>query len=236
MPTYQEWLASQFKEQENSQPFRNETTLYQYVPRKKGDPPVPTAYPSAPAATATAGVSYAPVGSYYSYPTTPTWPIYPVFPQPSDHTAKSGNSPATTTQYPTAPYPTHPHPAYCTPPPPQPVAYPTTGYYPYGCYYVPATTTAAVPKPEPSKLPNGALPWYGRTRAEVEHDNNLLAAAGSANAAPFIKPDAKPDQVFWVWEPDRQTRNLYTFAAIDKNFKGEWKVDPTTGQCFFVRS
>ena len=239
MPNYQEWHASQFKEQENLQPFRNETTLYQYIPRKNGDPPIPTTHPSAPTATTTAGVSCVPVGSYYSYPATLTWPVYPVFPSPSVRTIKSSNSPATTPQYPTAPYPTYPHPAYCTPPPPQPVVYPTTGYYPYGYYYFPATTAAAATataKPEPSTLPNGAIPWCGRTRAEVEYDNNLLAAAGSANTAAVIKPDAKPDQVFWVWEPDKLTRNLYTFAAIDKNFKGEWKMDPTTGHCYFVRS
>jgi hypothetical protein len=237
MSTYKEWRASHFKEQENPQPFKNETTLYQYVPHKKGDPPFPTTHPSAPTATATAGVNYVPVGSFYSGPTIPTWPVYPVIPSPSDHTIKSGNSHATAPQYPTAPYPTYPQPAYCTPPPPQPVAYPTTGYYPYGYCYFPATTAAAVaPKPELSKLPNGALPWYGRTRAEVEHDNNLLAAAGSANSVPLIKPDAKPDQMFWVWEPDRQTRNLYTFATIDKNFNGEWKMDPATGYCYFVRS
>ena len=219
--------------QENTQPSKNGTTLCQFIPHNNGELQVPTTYPSALAVTAMAGVSYVPVGGYYSYPATPTWPIYPVYPSFPVQMVRSTYSPAITPQYTTAPCPAYSFPTYYTLPVPRPVTHPTTGSYAYGYYYYPVTTVAA-PKPEPPRLPNGAVSWFGRTRSEVEHDNNLLATAGSVNAATF-KPDAKPDQAFWVWEPDGLTRNLYTFAAIDKNFKGEWRLDPVTRLCYFVR-
>jgi hypothetical protein len=51
-----------------------------------------------------------------------------------------------------------------------------------------------------------------------------------------MKPIAKPDERFWVWEPDHKTKNMYPFRVIEKFFEGIWTWDPSNGYPSFTRN
>jgi len=235
MPTYYDWLAAHprwAQEQEAQQPFKNEAKVFTYLPRKDGD-----ISSSQAAVTSTPPVNqYQPGAYYYPYPTTPSYiPSWIPYPVPtSSNFVPNQSTHAEPAQRPTyQAYPTNA--GYYSPS--TPVFYsPTTGSYPY---YTQPPYYSSAPKPATSTLPDGTFAWYGRTRAEVEHDNLVLASKqkqDGGGSATQIKPaSASPDQMFWVWEPDHVTKNMYSYATIERNFKGRWEVDPITGGCYFVR-
>jgi hypothetical protein len=113
--------------------------------------------------------------------------------------------------------------------------------FPYGVSLTPVPAVV----PPPLQMPvqayhgqSGPTPWYGRTRNEVEHDNAFMAAqahSASMKATQNFKPDAKPDDVFWVWEADGRTRNLYRFAVISAWDDGHWRIDHTSQTAYYLR-
>lgn len=50
-----------------------------------------------------------------------------------------------------------------------------------------------------------------------------------------IIPDAKADDMFWVWESDHKHCAIYTFETIQKYFEGKWEWDPKTNIPFFSK-
>lgn len=225
---YYSWLAQQpgmFKEDDYPQPSNNEAVTFTYIPRKDGDP-VPESWNMPPGShgNPTGAVSYSPYT--YSYPvsfslhsqyqgTHSRAPQYPTYTQYQPYTY----------QYPPAPSYYYPH----APPPQQQLTYyPPT--YTYPSYYAgPAAAKSTL-------LPDGTYAFYGRTRQEVEQDNHLIAAKQAAGGAHKIVPDAPADTMFWVWEPDHMTRNMYRLDTIKRNFKGKWEWDPATNLPFFTRN
>jgi hypothetical protein len=95
------------------------------------------------------------------------------------------------------------------------------------------------PMPPPAAYgQDGARSWYGRTRTEVEYDNAIMAAqahAAAVEATQNFKPDAKPDDLFWVWETDGRTRNLYRFGIISAWSDGHWRIDPSSKTAYYIR-
>ena len=215
--TYDDWRRSQnaaAAHQEAQQPFDNPVYEYTYINRQGGDPP--PAQAEAPAYNFTYAPQIQTVPFYYQYPR-----YY------------SGAMTHLTVQQPQAYWPT---PQYAYPPAqtvatmPMGVHYGVPHHYPQVAHVPPpvgVTTTAS-----------GQLPWYGRTRAEVEADNAAMAAIHAREmeeATVKFKPGAEPGDLFWVWEPDHKVRNLYSFATIDKEFKGKWHMDPANNIAYYVR-
>jgi hypothetical protein len=234
--SYEDWQAAQANHQADAaqaaveaepQPFDNPVYEYTYVERRNGDPPAPQAgyapqafaqpvyYTAPPTVHATPFHYQAPgAGGYYSFPQTSTYPpaaqfTYPAQPAPLISAGVPAHMPALNHYV-------------------QPAHLPM-----YATQY--ATAPAYVPAYAPA--PAGMLPWYGRTRAEVEEDNQAVAHMHQKEmheATEKFKPGANPHDQFWVWEPDHKTRNLYAFAAIDK-FEGKWHMDPNSNVAYFIR-
>ncbi|KAF2437048.1 hypothetical protein EJ08DRAFT_644578 [Tothia fuscella] len=122
---------------------------------------------------------------------------------------------------PPAPAPPAPAPIYY--PQPQPAYYPyPTGYYPPA---PPAPALAAAPK---------KYDWWGRTRDEVLHDNQVAAAATGGNDAHQWAPQGVADDtMFHVLEKDGVSQTLYPIGTI-KSLKGYWNTH--NGVLYFVRN
>jgi len=79
--------------------------------------------------------------------------------------------------------------------------------------------------------------WVGRTKAEVDYDNMVVAAREGVFRFDDMQPkNAKPDTRFWVVELDGTT-TLRTYCTItDKSFGGgKWETDSRHGNAYFVR-
>jgi hypothetical protein len=238
--SYEDWQAAQANHQADAaqaaaeaepQPFDNPVYEYTYVERRSGDPPAPQAgyapqahaqpayapqyYTAPPPVNVTPFHYQAPgAGGYYSFPQMPAYAsaaqfTYPAQPAPLISAGVAAH--------------VHANNHYM-----QPAQLP-----------VYATQYAAAPAYVPAYVqpPAGTLPWYGRTRAEVEEDNQAMAYMHQKEmqeATEKFKPGANPHDQFWVWEPDHKTRNMYTFAAIDK-FEGKWHMDPNSNVAYFIR-
>lgn len=151
-------------------------------------------------------------------------------------------------------YPAQPQVYYSFPPQPPPVqvapqpiqAATGPAYYVYQ-----STTTEAAPAPVPAK--REAMAWKGRTKAQVEEDNMVIAAKeGAYDKRKVVPVGIKDDQMIWCVEEDgSHTLRLVLLICLfrrlpanDKNsmfvsikeLKGEWKKDPRfEDSYFFVR-
>jgi hypothetical protein len=84
----------------------------------------------------------------------------------------------------------------------------------------------------------GAAPYIGRTPAQVDAEGRAQAARSqdiAREATRQWKPNARPEDFFWVWNSDRTYRMLLTFATIDTfNDGGVWHTDEA-GIAYYVR-
>lgn len=73
-------------------------------------------------------------------------------------------------------------------------------------------------------MPDGSLPYYGKTREEVMEDNLRMARISSKRGA---KPNALPSDWLPIFNWDRHEFDYDSFANIDAK-EGKWhqnKVD-----------
>lgn len=87
----------------------------------------------------------------------------------------------------------------------------------------------------PSAEAHGKTLWHGRSRAEVEEDDQRVAHASGAYASKEIKPrDAKSDDMFVVIYPDGRQGHV-SFATIEgAGWKGRWQQD-AYGRMYFLK-
>jgi hypothetical protein len=108
-----------------------------------------------------------------------------------------------------------------------------------------APTQWVVPPPRNPPAPAGVttrpgpVPYYGRTRAQVEAEGRLIEARAqdvTREATRHWKPNARPEDFFWCWNPERTVRMLLSFATIE-SFQdgGVWHNDDGTGIAYYVR-
>lgn len=78
-------------------------------------------------------------------------------------------------------------------------------------------------------------PWLGRTKAQVDEDNQRIAMNTGVWRPNEMAPN-KPadDQQFWCVEVDG-SHTLRTYAQIEELRPGEWRKDPMFGNAYFVR-
>jgi len=78
-------------------------------------------------------------------------------------------------------------------------------------------------------------PWLGRTKAQVDEDNQKIAMRTGVWRPNEMAPN-KPadDQQFWCVEVDG-SHTLRTYAQIEELRPGEWRKDPMFGNAYFVR-
>jgi ribosomal protein L28 len=85
----------------------------------------------------------------------------------------------------------------------------------------------------------GTTPFYGRTRAQAEAEGRLIDARAqdrTREATRNWQPNARPEEFFWVWSPERTVRMLLTFATIQTfDDGGVWHNDPVTDIAYYVR-
>jgi len=137
---------------------------------------------------------------------------------------------------------------------PQHSPVPSQGSGPYTYYCYPSGEPATVvekkeePKPKPvekkeekKESPKKAKVdkniWMGRTKAEVDYDNYVIAAREGVFRFDEMQPkNAQPGTLFWVVELDNTT-TLRPFSTItDKSFgPGKWERDDRYGNAYFVR-
>ena len=137
------------------------------------------------------------------------------------------------------PYPQYqyPHAYTYTTTPTSPATQPV--YVPGGYYTHPTYMTYAAPQPASSDKKKTKVKvkhhnWYGRTAAEVERDDAVLASKSGANEPTPFKPDAKPDDQFWVVDTDgaRMVRSFYEIENVHK--PGKW-YSSGQGNLYFVK-
>ncbi|KAM0723374.1 hypothetical protein Q7P37_000360 [Cladosporium fusiforme] len=115
--------------------------------------------------------------------------------------------------------------------------------------YVPTAAPAPAPAPKPSNTANmntftyhptfSEKPavkvtnkWQGRTKGEVEEDNQKIAAEEKVWDKRKVVPTGLPDdQMCWVVEADG-SYTLRTFSAI-KDLNGDWKQDPRYEEAWY---
>lgn len=128
--------------------------------------------------------------------------------------------------YPQHQYPTYTYAPAAASPAPAP-AQPTYTYsYPGHHYYYPSYAAAPT---------SSGHYHYGQTKAEVDYHNRRIATERGAYEAKKIKPDAKPDDVFWCKEKDG---NWYvrSYYNIENDCQpGRWQMDAEKGYCVFHR-
>lgn len=205
-----------------------ERHIFEYIPAP------PTNYPQYPAAACFPPVPIASAG--VCYPAMPP----PVIPQTYTHPSACNCDDAYKSQQ--VPYVA---PYYCAPAAPPVI--PAIGIMPQAPYY--AGLPAPAPQGYPSSFPIGPQPglnyhdayqephaWHGRTKAQVELDNQAMALKEGVWQNNEATPhDPKPDQQFWCIELDG-TRTLRTADTIEFALRpGQWRKDPTYGNMYFVR-
>lgn len=137
----------------------------------------------------------------------------------------------------------------CTPPAAPPVL-PTVYTMPQQPNYLCAPVIGPQPQPAyPSSFPIGPQPglnyhdayqephvWHGRTRWQVEQDNQQQALKEGVWKNNEATPqDPKVDQQFWCVEVDG-TRTLRTADTIETSLRpGKWIKDPVFGNMWFQR-
>ncbi|GAB7342766.1 hypothetical protein MBLNU457_g0906t1 [Dothideomycetes sp. NU457] len=137
---------------------------------------------------------------------------------------------------------------------PQHSPVPSQGSGPYTYYCYPSGEPVTVvekkeePKPKavekkaekkesPKKAKVDKNIWMGRTKAEVDYDNYVIASREGVFRFDEMQPkNAQPGTLFWVVELDNTT-TLRQFATItDKSFgPGKWERDDRYGNAYFVR-
>jgi len=79
--------------------------------------------------------------------------------------------------------------------------------------------------------------WHGRTRWQVEQDNQQMALKEGVWQNNEATPrDPKPDQQFWCIELDG-SKTLRTADTIENALRpGRWHKDPFYGNMYYVRA
>jgi hypothetical protein len=100
-----------------------------------------------------------------------------------------------------------------------------------------------MPPPQVAAPPNvmgraGAAPYLGRTPAQLDAEARAQAWRHQDIARESTRrwrPNARPEDFFWVWNSDRSHRMLLSFATID-SFEdgGVWHTDGA-GIAYYVR-
>jgi hypothetical protein len=192
--------------QEHPQPFRNRPETFAYIPRRDGDPPIHHQHAQLQPRPASHSQVY-----YYPQP-------QPWFMQQA--------------------YPVHQQPVYPTVVAPAPVPmyyYPQAQYYPwYPGYGSPAAAHATQPsQQQPARLPDGRLPWYGRTPQEVSEDAIKVARAHDKAENHSFAPTADPSKQFWCRLPEGEYK-MIQLGTINVTWKGDWRHDPVHDRVYFV--
>jgi hypothetical protein len=100
-----------------------------------------------------------------------------------------------------------------------------------------------VPPPQPLAFGGvpanaGTTPFYGRTSNQVEAQGRVQAFQQqdiAREATRQWKPNARPEDFFWVWNAERTFRMLLSFGTIESfNDGGVWHTDEA-GIAYYVR-
>lgn len=214
MEAYQAWLNSPSKGEagEGRQPIKNNSAPLQwYKVRKDGvDAPLPAPAPGAPS------VPYTPAPASQPVPSPSHWLVPPN--QPYYYYQWSYAYPWQQ-QYQYLPYYAAPTAPAHAPAPQQFAALP---------YYYIAAPPPAITAPPPENV------WLGRTRSEVQRENQTIAAmTGGLENHISNGPQAPANAHFHVLEPDGRTQNTYPKGTID-GMSGYW--NQAGGVWYFVRS
>jgi hypothetical protein len=133
-------------------------------------------------------------------------------------------------------YPVHQYQVYPAAVAPAPMYYyPQAQYYPwYSGYGQQAAAHAAQPaQPHVARLPDGRLPWYGRTPQEVSEDAVKVARAADTPENHVFAPTADPSKQFWCRLPEGDYR-MIQLGTINNTWKGNWRHDPVHDRVYFV--
>jgi len=134
--------------------------------------------------------------------------------------------------YPMPQHPVYQAPAIAAAPRPQYYyQYPPYYYHPYPTYHQPAPAQPAQPQIG-ARLPDGRLPWYGRTAQEVAEDAAKVASRKETVNRNEFEPTAAPDELYWVRLLDKEYKKI-PLGTIKNTWNGTWKLD-AHGQMYFT--
>jgi hypothetical protein len=115
--------------------------------------------------------------------------------------------------------------------------YPQPQYHPWYPGYGPqaAGHVSHPSQPQVARLPDGRLPWYGRTPQEVADDAAKAARAHDKPEDHVFAPTAEPSKQFWCKLPEGDYK-MIQLGTINNTWKGVWKHDPIHDRVYFVAS
>lgn len=129
---------------------------------------------------------------------------------------------------------------------------PQTNYLQYPQYNTSPVPAPGSFNPQPVGFQQGHMPlaygnsginpygynhlWYGRSGAEIDNDNRIIAARDGVHEPLELTPrEPKDDQMFWVREVDG-TWTLRTWFTIENDLRpGRWQVDAQRGNLVYIR-